>query len=187
MSISQFSTFHLKKWVEQNQHLFDPPFKTNRVLVHHDEFILMVLRGPNSRLDFHVEPGEEFFYQIHGDIELHLKPTEESRQIVEIHEGEVFLCPGNVPHSPRRPPGTWGLVIERKRHSHENERFVWFCENCDREVLSATVTQPDIPEQVKSIYSRFNGDTAVRTCSSCGYVFPETPMAERLGFLGSGR
>lgn len=183
MSTMPLSTFHLKKWVEENSHLFDPPLKTNRVLVHHQDFIVMILNGPNTRLDFHVEPGEEFFYQIHGDIELHLKPENEPRQIVEIREGDVFLCPGGLPHSPRRGADTWGLVIERKRHATENENFVWFCEQCDAEVLTATVTQGDIPAQVKSTYSQFNSEVAVRTCKSCGYIFPETPMAERLGFL----
>ncbi|NIO11313.1 MAG: hypothetical protein GTO40_26185, partial [Deltaproteobacteria bacterium] len=67
------STYHLKRWVEENAKLFNPPFKTNRVLAHYKDFIVMILRGPNTRLDFHVEPGEEFFYQIQGDIELHLK------------------------------------------------------------------------------------------------------------------
>ena len=115
MSAPKLSPFHLKQWVQENEHLFDPPFKTNRVLVHHDEFIPMILHGPNTRLDFHVEPGEEFFYQISGTIELHIKPENEPRQIIEIREGEVFLCPGGVAHSPRRGTGTWGLVIERKR------------------------------------------------------------------------
>lgn len=183
MTMPQLSTFHLRKWVQDNAHLFEPPFKTNRVLVHHDEFILMILRGPNSRLDFHIEPGEEFFYQIQGDIELHLKPENEPRQIVRIREGEVFVCPGNLPHSPRRGADTWGLVIERRRKPDEDERFIWFCERCDHAVLTATVTQPDIPAQVKSIYEHFNSTPASRTCSKCGYVLPETPMAERLGFL----
>ena len=177
------STFHLKRWVEENKHLFSPPAKTNRVLVHYDEFIVMVLRGPNSRLDFHVEPGEEFFYQIEGDIELHLKPGKERRQIVKICEGEIFVCPGNLPHSPRRDENTWGLVIERKRRREENEAFVWFCERCDHQVLEETVAQGDIAAQVTKIYAAFNANAAARTCKHCGYVFPQTPMAERLGFL----
>ena len=183
MSVTPLSTFHLKKWVQENKHLFDPPFKTNRVLVHHDEFIVMILNGPNTRLDFHIEPGEEFFYQIHGNIELHLKPENERRQIVEIQEGDVFLCPGGLPHSPRRGADTWGLVIERKRQVDEDERFAWFCEKCDDEVLTATVTQGNLPEQIKSVYGQFNSDATVRTCKSCSYIFPKTPMAERLGFL----
>jgi 3-hydroxyanthranilate 3,4-dioxygenase len=171
------STFHLKRWVEENKNLFSPPYKTNRLLVHHKDFLVMILRGPNTRLDFHVEPGDEFFYQIEGDIELHLKSEGEKRGVVKIGAGEIFLCPGGVPHSPRRPENTWGLVIERKRTPDEKEDFVWFCEKCDEKVLSRTVVQ--------EVYEAFNADAGMRTCKQCGYVFPATPMAERLGFLAS--
>ncbi|HWP57985.1 MAG TPA: 3-hydroxyanthranilate 3,4-dioxygenase [Candidatus Acidoferrales bacterium] len=177
------SPVNLKRWVEENQNLFSPPQKTNRVIVHYSEFIVMILRGPNARLDFHLEPGEEFFYQIEGDIELHIKPEEERRRVVRIRQGEIFVCPGNLAHSPRRGEGTWGLVIERKRRADEQEQFVWFCERCDELVLRETVTQGDIAAQVSRIYEKFNADAGVRTCKACGYVFPTTPMAERLGFL----
>lgn len=143
----------------------------------------MILHGPNRRLDFHIEPGDEFFYQIQGDIELHLKPEDRRRQVIEIREGEIFLCPGNLAHSPRRPQNSWGLVIERKRKAEENEEFAWFCEKCDQKVLSRTVVQGDIGSQVSKIYEEFNADPEIRTCAKCGYVFPQTPMAERLGFL----
>ena len=177
------STFHLKGWVEENKNLFSPPFKTNRLLVHHKDFLVMILRGPNVRLDFHIEPGDEFFYQIEGDIELHLKPAGVKREVVKIRQGEIFLCPGGIAHSPRRGENTWGLVIERKRKDDENEEFVWFCEKCDDKVLSRTVTQGDMGRQVSKIYESFNADASLRTCKGCGYVFPQTPMAERLGFL----
>lgn len=177
------STYHLKRWVEENKNLFSPPYKTNRLLIHHKDFLVMILRGPNVRLDFHIEPGDEFFYQIQGDIELHLKPSDGCREIVKIREGEIFLCPGGVPHSPRRGENTWGLVIERKRKPEENEEFVWFCEKCDERVMSKEVTQGDITAQVTRIYGAFNADPRLRTCMSCGFVFPPTPMAERLGFL----
>jgi len=180
-----FSSTDLKRWVEENRHLFQPPHKTNRVLAHHKEFIVMVLHGPNARLDFHLEPGEEFFYQIHGDIELHLKPENEPRQVVRILEGEIFLCPGGLAHSPRRGEGTWGLVIERKRSEDESEAFLWFCEKCDEKVLSRTVTQGDVAAQVSKLYEAFNADPALRTCKNCGTMFPATPMAERLAFLES--
>ena len=177
------STYNLRRWVEENKNLFSPPYKTNRLLVHHQDFMIMILRGPNVRLDFHVEPGDEFFYQIEGDMELHLKPDGEKREVVKIGEGEIFLCPANVPHSPRRPENTWGLVIERKRTPDEKEDFVWFCEKCDEKVLCRMVVQEDVAGQVKNIYEAFNADAGMRTCKSCGYVFPTTPMAERLGFL----
>ena len=177
------STYHLRRWVAENKNLFSPPYKTNRLLIHHQDFLVMILRGPNVRLDFHVEPGEEFFYQIEGAIELHLKPEGEKREIVKIGEGEIFLCPGNLAHSPRRPENTWGLVIERKRKPEENEAFVWFCERCDEKVLQRTVIQGDVARQVTEVYEAFNADDKIRTCKACGYVFPTTPMAERLGFL----
>jgi 3-hydroxyanthranilate 3,4-dioxygenase len=177
------STFHLKRWVEENKHLFSPPFKTNRLLVHHKDFLVMVLRGPNTRLDFHIDPGDEFFYQVEGDMELHLKPAAERRSVVNIREGEIFVCPGGLPHSPRRPENTWGLVIERKRRPDETEGFVWFCEKCDAEVLSRTVVQGDVGAQVARVYEEFNSDPKLRTCAACKYVFPSTPKAERLSFL----
>jgi len=179
-----FSPTHLKGWIDENRHLFDPPYKTARVLAHHGDFIVMVLAGPNARLDFHLEPGEEFFYQIEGAIELHLKPDAMGpRQIVHIGEGELFLCPSGIPHSPRRPAGSWGLVIERKRKAEETESFLWFCERCDAPVLSKSVTQDGTAAQVRKMYETFNADASLRTCAACGFVFPETALAERLSFL----
>jgi 3-hydroxyanthranilate 3,4-dioxygenase len=177
------STYHLKKWVEENASYFNPPFKTNKLLVAHKDFLVMVLRGPNTRLDFHIDPGDEFFYQIEGEMELVLKPEGERRRVVTIKEGEIFVCPGGLPHSPRRFENTWGLVIERKRRDEEKEEFVWFCERCDQPVVSRVLNQGSIPAQVAAIYAEFNGDPKQRTCQVCGYLFPETPMAERLGFL----
>jgi len=177
------STFNLKRWVAENQSYFNPPFRTNKLLVHHKDFLVMVLRGPNTRLDFHIEPGDEFFYQVEGDMELHLKPEGERRQVVQIKEGEIFVCPGGLPHSPRRFDNTWGLVIERKRRLGEKEEFAWFCEKCDELVLSRIMDPDNIPAQVSQVYQEFNDNDQLRTCRACGYVFPTTPMAERLGFL----
>jgi 3-hydroxyanthranilate 3,4-dioxygenase len=179
------STFHLKQWVKDNAQLFNPPFRTNQLLIHHKDFLVMMLRGPNTRLDFHIDPGDEFFYQVEGEMELVLKPQGERRQVVKIKEGEIFVCPGGLPHSPRRFENTWGLVIERKRRDEEQEEFVWFCEDCDESVLSRVVNQGNIPSQVSAVYGEFNADSKLRTCRACGYVFPETPMAERLSFLES--
>jgi 3-hydroxyanthranilate 3,4-dioxygenase len=177
------STFNLKRWVAENQSYFNPPFRTNKLLVHHKDFLVMVLRGPNTRLDFHIEPGDEFFYQVEGDMELHLKPEGERRQVVQIKEGEIFVCPGGLAHSPRRFDNTWGLVIERKRRLGEKEEFAWFCEKCDELVLSRIMDPDNIPAQVSQVYQEFNDNDQLRTCLACGYVFPTTPMAERLGFL----
>ncbi len=182
-----FSTHHLKRWIEENQSYFKPPLKTNRLLMSQKDFLVMILRGPNTRLDFHIDPGDEFFYQIQGDMELHVKPENERRQVVKISEGEIFVCPGGLPHSPRRFENTWGLVIERRRREEEREEFVWFCERCDERVFHRILNAQGIASQVSTVYKEFNAAAALRTCRKCGYVFPETPLAERLGFLEAGQ
>ena len=75
--------------------------------------------GPNQRADFHLEEGSEFFYQLRGSMQL---PTVQAGQrvVVTIREGEVYLLPSRIPHSPQRPErGSIGLVIERQRYEHE--------------------------------------------------------------------
>ncbi len=180
-------TYDLKRWIAENQSYFKPPFRTNRLLIRGKDFLVMILRGPNTRLDFHVDPGDEFFYQIEGRMELHIKPENERRRVVTIGEGEIFVCPAGLPHSPRRIADTWGLVIERPRREQEREAFVWFCEQCDDRVYSCPVDQKDVGAQVAALYNNFNSDEALRRCRACGYVFPQTPMAERLSFLESDK
>ena len=46
-----------------------PPVGNKRVFRDGD-FIIMVVGGPNARKDYHVDPGEEFFYQLEGDMVL---------------------------------------------------------------------------------------------------------------------
>ena len=44
------------------------------------------------------------------------------RHVIKIEEGEVFLLPSRIPHSPQRPmEGSLGLVIERQRYKDEGE------------------------------------------------------------------
>ena len=82
------------------------------------EFIVMVVGGPNSRKDYHFDEGEEFFYQLEGDILV--KIQEDGRAVdVPVREGEIFLLPPRVPHNPIRGAGTVGLVIERRRRAGE--------------------------------------------------------------------
>lgn len=59
--IPTFAPYDVKRWVEENKHLYNPPYKTNRVVVDQKEFIVMIVHGPNTRLDFHIEPADEFF------------------------------------------------------------------------------------------------------------------------------
>ena len=100
-------------WINDNRHLLKPPVG-NKLIWEDSDVIVMVVGGPNSRTDYHVNGGEEFFYQVEGDITLKVFDQGKHQDVV-IKQGEIFLLPPSVPHSPRRPANTVGLVIEQKR------------------------------------------------------------------------
>jgi 3-hydroxyanthranilate 3,4-dioxygenase len=104
---------NLKTWIEEHRSLLKPPVG-NKMIWQDSEFMVMAVGGPNQRKDFHVEDGEEFFFQVEGDIVLRIIENGQVREI-PIREGEMFLLPPNIPHSPQRPANTVGLVIERRR------------------------------------------------------------------------
>ena len=92
--------FNFKKWIEEHRHLLKPPVG-NKLVYEDAEFIVMVVGGPNARKDYHFNEGEEFFYQLEGDIVVRIQ--EEGKAIdVPINEGEIFLLPPRIPHSPIR-------------------------------------------------------------------------------------
>lgn len=120
--------FNFKKWIDENRHLLKPP--VGNIQVWKDaEFIVMVVGGPNSRKDYHYNEGEEFFYQLEGDVVIKIIDEGKPRDI-HIKEGDIFLLPTRTPHSPQRGPNTVGLVIERERAKTELDGFLWYCENC---------------------------------------------------------
>lgn len=166
---------NLKKWVDENRHLLKPPVR-NRVIWENTETIAMVVGGPNSRKDYHVNEGEELFYQIEGEITL--KIIDEGKGYdIPIKEGEIFLLHSNIPHSPQRPANTIGLVIEHKRETEEKDKFQWYCENCNKLLHEETVDLTDIVTQLPKIFKSFYGDLNKRTCKQCGQVFePPAPQ-----------
>ena len=159
---------NFKKWIDEHRHLLKPPVG-NQVVYTDTDFIVMVVGGPNARKDFHYNEGEEFFYQIEGDINLPIIVDGEFRN-VEIREGEIFLLPPRIPHSPQRGPDTIGLVIERQRQPHEKDACMWFCENCHQQLHRAEFFLDDIVKQLPVLMGEFYSDTKKRTCSGCGTV-----------------
>jgi 3-hydroxyanthranilate 3,4-dioxygenase len=159
---------NFKKWIDDNRHLLKPPVG-NRQVFEDAEFIIMVVGGPNARKDFHFNEGEEFFYQVEGDINLRI--IEDGKQKdVHIREGDIFLLPARVPHSPQRPANTVGLVIERKRLDGELDGFQWYCENCHKLLYEEYFPLENIVSQLPPIMQRFFESTEHRSCKSCGTV-----------------
>lgn len=160
---------NLKQWIDDNRHLLKPPVGNQQVYKLNDDFIVMVVGGPNARKDFHFEDGEELFYQVEGDITVSIQEDGKRRDI-EIKEGEMFLLPPRVPHSPRRPANTVGLVIERYRTEKEYDSCMWFCEHCNHKMHEETFPLKDIVNQLPAIMNKFYSDPALRTCKACGHV-----------------
>jgi len=167
-AMRELKAFNFKRWIDEHRHLLKPPVGNKQVFTD-SEFIIMVVGGPNSRKDFHVDAGEEFFYQLEGGITL--ATVQDGKRVdVPIGEGEIFLLPSNMPHSPRRPANTIGLVIERVRRPGELDGFQWYCENCGTKLYEEFVEITNIETQLPPIFDRFFGNAANRTCRNCGTV-----------------
>ncbi len=158
--------FSFKKWIDENRHLLKPPVGNRQVYVGNNDFIVMVVGGPNSRKDFHYNETEEFFYQLEGDIVLRIVEEGKIRDL-SIKEGEIFLLPAKVPHSPQRPANTIGLVMELNRNHGEKDGFMWFCENCNEKLYEEYLTLTDIVKQLPPIMNRFY-ESEHTTCQKCG-------------------
>ncbi|MBD2766899.1 3-hydroxyanthranilate 3,4-dioxygenase [Hymenobacter sp. BT664] len=159
--------FNFQKWIDEHRHLLKPPVGNQQVFKDNKDFIVMVVGGPNARKDYHVDAGEELFFQQEGT--MIVKIIEDGRPVdIEINAGEMFLLPPNVPHSPRRPAGTVGLVLERYRSPGELDGFQWYCENCGNKLHEEFAEITDIVAQLPPIMNRFWASEELRTCASCG-------------------
>lgn len=166
--MSDLKAFGLKQWIDRHRDVLKPPVGNKR-LFREGDFIIMVVGGPNARKDYHVDPGEEFFYQIEGA--MLLRVMHEGKPIdVTIGEGDVFLLPANVPHSPQRFPNTVGLVIERARRPGERDGLEWYCEQCNERLYAEHFELTDIETQFAPVFARFFSSVDHRTCKHCGTV-----------------
>ena len=158
---------NLQKWIDENRSLLKPPVGNQQVWLDR-EFMITIVGGPNLRSDYHVNEGEEFFYQLEG--EMNLKMLEKGKFIdFPIKAGEIFLLPAKIPHSPRRPAQSVGLVIERRRLPGELDGFIWFCEKCQHKIYEEFIPLNDIVKDLPPVFDRFYSSSTATTCSKCGH------------------
>jgi 3-hydroxyanthranilate 3,4-dioxygenase len=163
-----FPVINFKKWIEENRHLLKPPVG-NKMVWQDGDFIAMVVGGPNSRKDYHINQTPEFFYQVEGDIVLKVIDEGEHKDI-HIREGDIYLLPPGIPHSPRRPANTIGLVIEQKRDEDMKDGLVWHCENCGEKVYEDSFSMKNIEEDLKNVFDDFFSSEEKRKCKNCGTI-----------------
>ena len=88
--MSKLAELNLKGWIEEHRHLLKPPVGNAQIWENAD-FIVMIVGGPNARKDYHINPTEELFHQIEGDITL--KIIEDVIADAELHDtGIRALC-----------------------------------------------------------------------------------------------
>jgi 3-hydroxyanthranilate 3,4-dioxygenase len=172
----------LMKWVEANRQHFKPPVG-NKYLYDGEDFFVMLIAGPNARNDFHKTNSEEFFHQLKGDVVVRIiEPPDGKIKDVILREGETFFVPGNVPHSPTRPPGTLGLVVERRRPPGETEHLQFYCDKCSALVYDKEFDCKDIVEHFKQAMEDFWADPKLSTCKKCGTRVPKPKPIKRIIF-----
>lgn len=164
--------FNLMQWIADHEEDFKPPVMNKQFYKEADDVIVFVSLGPNTRNDYHVNPTEELFYQLKGDIAVRIRPLDGTPpHDVVIREGEMWLCPRNVPHRPQRPENTIGLIVEFPRPEGTKDGLRWYCNNDTHLVHEATFRLKHIDEDLHKIMDNFwNGPEAGRTCSQCGTV-----------------
>lgn len=169
--MGRLSTFNFQKWIDEHKHLLKPPVGNQQIWKDAD-LMVTVVGGPNKRTDYHDDPVEEFFYQMKGDMLLKLYDGNEFYD-VPIREGEIFLLPAHVRHSPQRPmEGSIGLVIEPARPEGELDAVEWYCFECQNLVHRAEVDLESIVDDLPPIYEAFYSSKEARTCPGCQTVHP---------------
>jgi len=168
----RLKAFDFKRWIEENRQHLKPPVSNKQLFDQKTEMVVMIVGGPNQRVDFHDDPVEEFFYQLQGDMVLKIA---EGGKIydVPVREGEVFFLPAHVRHSPQRPqPGSVGLVVEGTRREGDPDGFEWFCLSCGDRVHRVEVEVKDIVKDLPPLFEAFYANEEARRCRSCGTVHP---------------
>jgi 3-hydroxyanthranilate 3,4-dioxygenase len=184
----EFPIINLARWIRQNKASLTPPVSNKQLFTEAKDVILFVSGGPNTRNDYHVNPTEELFYQIKGDIAVRVRPLDGSKpRDIVVKEGELFLLARWVPHRPQRPKGTLGWIAEFPRGVDEQgnpqkDGLQWYCPKCDTLVHEVYWVLKKIDEDLKIIMNDFwEGPVENRTCKNCGFVIERAGAIELKG------
>ena len=162
--------FNLFKWIEENRDVLKPPVGNKNLYKEAGDYIVMIVGGPNARKDYHYNESEELFFQLEGDILVKIQEDGKSKD-VHIREGEMFLLPAKIPHSPIRGENTVGLVIERVRKGTDlMDGLFWFCDNCNAPLKSYKFKLENIEKDFLPRFKDFYSSKENRTCEKCGTV-----------------
>ncbi|XP_054605901.2 3-hydroxyanthranilate 3,4-dioxygenase isoform X2 [Nothobranchius furzeri] len=163
----------VKNWITENQDDFLPPVCNK--LMHFSQLLIMFVGGPNTRKDYHIEEGEELFFQLKGDMCLKVVENGEHKD-VHIKEGEMFLLPARVPHSPQRQANTVGLVVERRRLLTETDCLRYYVDNTTNILFERWFYCENLGTQLVPIIKEFMASEECRTGKPNPKLFRDPPF-----------
>jgi 3-hydroxyanthranilate 3,4-dioxygenase len=158
---------NLQKWIADHRERLKPPVGNAQVF-EADDFLVSIIGGPNARTDYHDDPYEEIFYQLKGDVVIRIQDDGRVRDI-PLKEGDMWLLPAHVRHSPQRAAGTIGMIVERIRPKGVKEAFEWYCDKCNHLLGRVEIDMASLDE-MPGVFNRYYADTARHTCTKCGHV-----------------
>ncbi|XP_078675341.1 3-hydroxyanthranilate 3,4-dioxygenase-like isoform X1 [Branchiostoma floridae x Branchiostoma belcheri] len=166
----QVQPVSVETWLEENEKFFLPPVCNK--LMHNWQLKVMFVGGPNQRKDYHIEEGEELFYMVKGDMCLKIVEQGKHKDVV-IKEGEVFLLPARIQHSPQRQENTIGLVLERERGAGETDGLRYFVDGTTERLYEKWFHCTDLGAELKPIIEGYFNSTQFKT----GKPIPEELQA----------
>ena len=162
--------FNFQRWLDANRDQLKPPVGNKNLTPDAEDFIVMVVAGPNARKDYHLNETEEFFYQLEGRITVR---TQENGQPVDhvLESGDMMIVPANTPHSPIREAGSVGLVVERTRVGKGFiDGLAWYCEGCNHKLHEVHFELKDVEVDFQPHFRDYYHDVNKRTCDQCSAV-----------------
>jgi 3-hydroxyanthranilate 3,4-dioxygenase len=170
--------FNLHAWIDEHRHLLKPPV-CNKQIFEQDDFIVMIVGGPNNRTDYHYNETPELFYQIEGEMVLSVidgcvdnneHHNTDNFHDIKIKAGEIFLLPPKMLHSPQRFENSVGLVVEQKRVHKQEDALYWFCPDCKSQLYTEAFCLDNIETDLPKVFTRFYDTPANCTCQHCGTI-----------------
>lgn len=162
--------FNLNRWITENKEILQPPIGNKNLYIESEDYIVMVVGGPNARKDYHYNETEELFYQLKGKITIYIQENGEKKAI-HLNEGDMFLLPAKTPHSPSRTENSVGLVIEKKRIGN-TDGLLWFCDTCNYKLHEVYFELQNIEKDFLPHFKNFYTSKEKRTCNKCGKTMP---------------
>ncbi len=177
MLAAPLKTFNLQEYLASHRDEWQDQGVLRRLLWEDSDYLTFLTRGPTTATGFHMNPFDEIFYQFEGELNFHYVKEDGERTLLVARPGDWFLLPARVPHSPRRPEGSWTLVVERRRGPGEVDGWAWYCERCGAQ-LYQTEDRSGGPGDFNAGQPRaFLAEAeqalgALGTCPRCGETAP---------------